>query len=65
MPAEKKSSNKNPSATTARGRSSPEKLFDEERYEGYDEERGNYHSSYENYDADENDRNRRPDEYKD
>jgi hypothetical protein len=62
----KKFSDKNPSANTTRGRSSPEKLSDENRHEGYDEERTSYNTTYESdYDVDENDINQRSDEYKD
>jgi hypothetical protein len=71
MPAKKnrsskKSSDKNPSANITSGKSSPEKLSDENRYEGYDEERSSYNPSHESdYDVDENDINQRSDEYKD
>ena len=70
MPARKnrgsnKSSDENPSNTTP-GRSSPEKLTDEKRYEGYDEEQSSHNPPYENdYDVDENDVSDRADEYKD
>jgi hypothetical protein len=71
MPAKKNrssknSSDKNPSANTTRGRSSPEKLSDENRYEGYEEKRNSYNPAHESdYDVDENDINQRSDEYKD
>ena len=62
----KKSSDKNSSANTTPGRSSPEKLTDEKRYEGYDEEQSSHNPPYQNdYDVDENDVSDRADEYKD
>ena len=67
MPAKKnrsskKSPDKNPSANTTRGGSSPEKLSDENRYEGYDEKRSSYNPAHESdYDVGENDVNQRSD----
>jgi len=55
----KKSADKNISADTVPGKSSPEKLTDEKRYEGYDEERSTHNSSFEN------DMNKRSVEYRD
>ena len=69
MPSKKNKSRKEipdkiPSANTSHQKKLPEKSSDENRYEGYDEERTSYNTGYESdYDVDENDIKQRSEEY--